>query len=186
MNEINTQEEALSRLLRRVEEKVGREMKTPKDFEFLSAQIFEQTRRTISVSTLKRVWGYIDSYRSIRESTLDLLAQFASYDNYQHFCQQTQSQQAVFTPPVKIFTQSRCFQSFSCPCCRFRHSTYLQDVENTLRQPRHFEKRTNLCFLRRVPFVVQHSCHRLPIFPASAQLFGVIRMDPTIPTPHFP
>lgn len=87
MNEINTQEEALSRLLRRVEEKVGREMKTPKDFEFLSAQIFELTRRTISVSTLKRIWGYIDSYKSVRESTLDLLAQFAGYDNFHHFCQ---------------------------------------------------------------------------------------------------
>ena len=87
MNEINTQEEALSRLLRRVEEKVGREMKTPKDFDFLAAQIFEQTRRTISVSTLKRIWGYIDSYRSIRESTLDLLSQFVGYDNFRHFCQ---------------------------------------------------------------------------------------------------
>lgn len=115
MNEINTQEEALSRLLRRVEEKVGREMKTPKDFEFLSAQIFEQTRRTISVSTLKRVWGYIDSYRSIRESTLDLLAQFAGYDNYQHFCQQTQSQQAVFTPPVKNIYTVALFSVFSLP-----------------------------------------------------------------------
>lgn len=88
MADNKAQEEALSRLLRRVEEKVGREMKTPKDFEYLSAQIFEETRRTISVSTLKRIWGYIDSYRSVRETTLDLLAQFAGYDNYRHFCQE--------------------------------------------------------------------------------------------------
>ena len=99
MNDNKAQVETLSRLLRRVEEKVGREMKTPKDFEFLSAQIFEQTRRTISISTLKRVWGYVDAYKSVRESTLDLLAQFVGFNNFQHFCQQAQPSQVVFTPP---------------------------------------------------------------------------------------
>lgn len=96
---MDQQDKTLSLLLHKVEEMVGRTMRTPKDFEFLAAQIYEQTHSTISVSTLKRVWGYVDAYKSVRESTLDLLAQFIGYDNYQHFCQQTQPQQAVFTPP---------------------------------------------------------------------------------------
>lgn len=39
-----------------VETLVGRPIKTPKDFEFLSCQIEGYTRETISVSTLKRMW----------------------------------------------------------------------------------------------------------------------------------
>lgn len=83
-----TQEEALSRLLGQVEEKVDRKMKTPKDFDFLVGQIYEETHRSISASTLKRLWGYVDSYPSIRESTLNLLAQFVGYESYSHFLQQ--------------------------------------------------------------------------------------------------
>lgn len=44
-----------------VETLVGRPIKTPKDFEFLSCQIEGYTRETISVSTLKRMWGYVAS-----------------------------------------------------------------------------------------------------------------------------
>lgn len=80
-------DQALSRLLGQVEEKAGRKMKTPKDFDFLVEQIYERTHTRISVSTLKRLWGYVDSYPSVRESTLDLLAQFVGYENYRQFCQ---------------------------------------------------------------------------------------------------
>ena len=73
---MTTQEEAIGRLLGRVEEKVGRKMKTPRDFDFLAEQIFETMHKSISVSTLKRVWGYVPANGITRESTLDLLAQF--------------------------------------------------------------------------------------------------------------
>ena len=85
---MNSQEKNLTRLLRQIEIKVGREMKTPKDFNFLAGQIYEQTHEKISVSTLKRLWGYVPSYKSLRSSTLDLLARFVGFDSFDHFCQQ--------------------------------------------------------------------------------------------------
>ena len=86
---MTTQEEAIGRLLGRVEEKVGRKMKTPRDFDFLAEQIFETMHKSISVSTLKRVWGYVPANGITRESTLDLLAQFAGFTSFSQFCQQT-------------------------------------------------------------------------------------------------
>ena len=90
MNDITiSKEEAIGRLLGQVEEKVGRKMKTPRDFDFLAEQIFETMHKSISVSTLKRVWGYVPANGITRESTLDLLAQFAGYASFSQFCQQT-------------------------------------------------------------------------------------------------
>lgn len=86
---MKTQEEAIGRLLGQVEEKVGRKMKTPRDFDFLAEQIFETMHKSISVSTLKRVWGYVPANGITRESTLDLLAQFAGFASFSQFCQQT-------------------------------------------------------------------------------------------------
>lgn len=90
MNDITiSKEEAIGRLLGQVEEKVGRKMKTPRDFDFLAEQIFETMHKSISVSTLKRVWGYVPANGITRESTLDLLAQFAGFASFSQFCQQT-------------------------------------------------------------------------------------------------
>lgn len=90
MNDITiSKEEAIGRLLGQVEEKVGRKMKTPRDFDFLAEQIFETMHKSISVSTLKRVWGYVPANGITRESTLDLLAQFAGFASFPQFCQQT-------------------------------------------------------------------------------------------------
>lgn len=52
----NYNPEDFERLKQEVETLVGRSVKTPKDFEFLSRQIEGYTNETISVSTLKRMW----------------------------------------------------------------------------------------------------------------------------------
>mgnify|MGYP007080849618 FL=1 len=57
----NYNPEDFERLKQEVETLVGRSVKTPKDFEFLSRQIEGYTNETISVSTLKRMWGYVAS-----------------------------------------------------------------------------------------------------------------------------
>ena len=64
-------------------------MMTPKDFDFLAVQVFEKTRQSISVSTLKRIWGYVSSKGAASETTLDLLSKFVGYDSFFQFCQQT-------------------------------------------------------------------------------------------------
>ena len=92
-----TQEEALSRLLGQVEEKVDRKMKTPKDFDFLVGQIYEKTHRSISASTLKRLWGYVDSYPSIRESTLNLLARYTGRKDFRTLCLELQQTSDFFS-----------------------------------------------------------------------------------------
>ncbi len=73
-----------------IEEAVDRKMKTPRDFDFLAEAIFEKLHQSLSASTLKRFWGYLPQYSTIRVSTLDLLAQFADYKDWDAFCQETQ------------------------------------------------------------------------------------------------
>lgn len=49
--------EDFERLKSEVETLVGRKIASPKDFDFLMRQIHGYTQETISVSTLKRMWG---------------------------------------------------------------------------------------------------------------------------------
>ena len=77
-------------LRRLVEQALGMEVKTPSDFELLLKQIIEKTGQRLSLSTLKRFWGYVDKdntdYR-VRVTTLDILSQFAGYQSWVAFCQ---------------------------------------------------------------------------------------------------
>ena len=73
-----------------VEQVLGVEVKTPRDFELLQEHIRQKTRQRLSLSTLKRFWGYVDKdntdYR-VRVTTLDILAQYAGYQSWVAFCQ---------------------------------------------------------------------------------------------------
>ena len=82
------QEQALVRLRDVIEETVDRKMKTPKDFDFLAERIFEKIHETVSPTTLKRIWGYLSEPSTPRLSTLDLLAQFVDYKDWEAFCHQ--------------------------------------------------------------------------------------------------
>ena len=83
-------QEQLNALLRLIEQTIGRKVKTPKDFTFLASCIFDKTGETLSTSTLKRIWGYLPGYSSIRVSTLDILARLVGYEDWDAFCLQTQ------------------------------------------------------------------------------------------------
>lgn len=52
-------------LIQRIEEVTGQHYDSPKDFDKLSQQIFFKTEEMVSPSTLKRLWGYIDSVSSL-------------------------------------------------------------------------------------------------------------------------
>ena len=78
----------IAELKHRIEKNMNRKMKTPNDFIFLSGAIFERTRETMSPTTLKRLWCYLPSSEKPRTSTLDLLAQFVGYHDWQDFCRQ--------------------------------------------------------------------------------------------------
>ena len=68
-----------------IEESIGRKMKTPADFIFLSGIIWERTHETMSPTTLKRLWGYIDGADTTRESTLRILSNFIGFKDWDAF-----------------------------------------------------------------------------------------------------
>ena len=88
MIEQDQQEQALAKLRDKIEEAVGRKMKTPKDFDFLSEQVFEKLHETVSATTLKRIWGYLPDSSKPRISTLDILALFVGEKDWDTFCSQ--------------------------------------------------------------------------------------------------
>lgn len=67
----------------------GRELKTPRDFDYLSMRIFDTTKSVVSPTTLKRFWGYLKNENNVipRLSTLDILSRFVGYSDWNSYCQ---------------------------------------------------------------------------------------------------
>lgn len=57
----------LDRLKQQVEEAAMFRPLTSIDFERLHDQMQERLKEAVGVSTLKRLWGYIDGYTTVRE-----------------------------------------------------------------------------------------------------------------------
>lgn len=53
MDEANNTELMRRMLLERMEKRVGRSIRTPRDFDFLAMRIYEATNMQVSISTLK-------------------------------------------------------------------------------------------------------------------------------------
>lgn len=68
-----------------IERMTGRPMRTPRDFDYLAELIFRKTHERISPSTLKWLWGYLDNDIQPRWFTLDVLAKFVGYADYEAF-----------------------------------------------------------------------------------------------------
>lgn len=76
----------LAYLLRKVEERYGRSVKTSTDFEALSVTIEREIGEFISASTLKRLWGYVSLQPSPRIATLDVLSRYIGAGSFAGFC----------------------------------------------------------------------------------------------------
>jgi len=83
---MEAQEQAIKQLRRAVERTLGRKMQTNKDFDCLADSIYEKTHAKISTTTLKRLWGYLSEGVTPRRYTLDQLAHFVDYDDFDAFC----------------------------------------------------------------------------------------------------
>lgn len=70
------------------------------DFEILSERIFAQTGVSLSVSTLKRIWGKVRYDSAPTATTLNTLAQFVGYENWRSFRQQPTAVHAVEPTPA--------------------------------------------------------------------------------------
>lgn len=73
-----------------IENICGYKLRTPRDFESLTKDIFQNTRHMISPTTIKRFWGYLveKKEQKPRLNTLNILALYVGYPNYETFCKQ--------------------------------------------------------------------------------------------------
>ena len=95
----NIDQKHIERLRRTIETQAEREMRTPKDFDFLSERIFEKVHQTVSPTTLKRMWGYLSEAVAPRISTLNILSQFVGFDDWESFCQDESVRESeIFLP----------------------------------------------------------------------------------------
>ena len=75
----------LQQLLTAVERSVGQRIDSPRDFEMLSDSLAARVGEGLSVSTLKRIWGYVNNDFMPTRHTLDVLARFLGYDGWDGF-----------------------------------------------------------------------------------------------------
>ena len=78
-------------LKQEVERTFGHQLKEARDFEELSHLLLSHTRERLSPTTLKRFWGYLKNEEvQTRPHTLDVLARFVGYKDFEDFCAQTE------------------------------------------------------------------------------------------------
>ena len=79
-------DESILLLRTSIEEMYGRRFLTPKDFTFLSTEIYKRIHYYISPTTLKRLWGYLKNEKvSPSKTTLSILSLFVGYSNWRDF-----------------------------------------------------------------------------------------------------
>jgi len=85
---MDKEKQHIDKCLQQIEGKIGWGPGTEwqnHDFEELSKRIFLQTKVSLSVSTLKRLWGKIRYEGTPNIATLNTLAQFIGYENWRAF-----------------------------------------------------------------------------------------------------
>jgi len=63
----------------------------------LSGMILGRCKETLSPSTLKRLWGYVDGYDDTRYSTLNILSHFVGYKNWDDFVNNLENNTEVYS-----------------------------------------------------------------------------------------
>lgn len=76
---------ALQTLIHATNQSLGYTPKTPTDFNDLSLAIKKKTNYSISLSSLKRLWGYVDYKSFPSPNTLNILARYNEYEDWEDF-----------------------------------------------------------------------------------------------------
>ena len=77
----------INELMSLAEKKFGRRLNVSNGFEELALLLGQEVRAGVSVSTLKRLYGYVGDVHTPRMSTLDILAQYIGCIDFLDFCQ---------------------------------------------------------------------------------------------------
>jgi hypothetical protein len=73
-------------IIDKLKEKSGLAFDKSKDFEYLCEAIYKKTGRTIGVTTMKRLLGYISDDRNTNEYTLNTIAVYLGYPSWGDLC----------------------------------------------------------------------------------------------------
>ena len=71
-----------SQIIDMLKERSGLSFDKTKDYELLCSSIYEETGRTIGVTTMKRLMGYISDKRNTNEYTLNTIAVYLGYQSW--------------------------------------------------------------------------------------------------------
>ncbi len=82
----------IKELLKRVENQFGEDLRTPGDFYSLTRTIYQNLKVSISLSTLKRLWGYVSYTSRPRLTTLNILSRYVGYRDFCAFCEALQKE----------------------------------------------------------------------------------------------
>ena len=115
-------EKEIGFLRRMIEQSVGRKMSSPADFQLLKDEILNRIGANISLSTLKRVWRYVNVSTNPTTYTLSTLSKFVGFRNWNHFlenyCKDQASSQRLATP---------CFSLLDCGPGKYLHLRWAPD-----------------------------------------------------------
>ena len=79
-------QEQIVALKQAVENRYGQSLSSPTDFGRLCDQLSLSLGTSLSLSTVKRLWGYVAGYATVRVSTLDTLSRYVGCRDWQEFC----------------------------------------------------------------------------------------------------
>lgn len=77
-----------------------REMRTPNDFDHLATSIYSRLHESVSVSTLKRLFGYVRSDSTPRRAVLDVLCRYVGYTDWAAFCRRDAADALIESNPI--------------------------------------------------------------------------------------
>lgn len=81
---------AITLLKKSVEEKMNYSLKSPTNFEALINRVYQECHELLSLSTVKRLWGYVKFCPRPRLSTLSILSRFVGFKDWDDFCDKNQ------------------------------------------------------------------------------------------------
>lgn len=79
----------ITNLKEEVARKFGRDIESPSNFDALSLEIKRDTGEDVSVSTLKRIWGYVKYEHHPRNEILSIIAKYVGYKDWKDFVEST-------------------------------------------------------------------------------------------------
>ena len=83
---MNADKTEINDLITDTETKFGKKLFAPADFEEFSRHLNATKGINLSVSTLKRLWGYVSYSHKPRLSTLNALARYNGYVDFMQYC----------------------------------------------------------------------------------------------------